>query len=273
MRYHTAKREVSDINALLAQDARALSDIRQHIRLTYITVALAHHQIHQLSVIVLTANFAIEAAYDCFDIDLPKALTRVSTKRKLDFLTGRLAAKLALQSFGLTHFTVLKGKHGEPLWPNGITGSISHTGDKTSCTAICCAYRQPSMQDCSAIGVDIEAKINNVCFERDEPQHYAFLNDQEAMALVEYSCGTHPNHYIYLMIFSAKESLIKAIYAKYNVLLSFLAFEYMGVSGDVMTFTVIDSTQKAQGNGLAQAVMQVQWVITEQHIITICSIS
>ena len=89
MRYHTIKREVSDTSALLAKDARALSDIQQHIRLTYHTIVLAHHQIHQLSVSVLTANFAIEAAYDCFDIDLPEALTRVSTKRKLDFLTAR----------------------------------------------------------------------------------------------------------------------------------------------------------------------------------------
>lgn len=285
MRYHTIKREVSDTSALLAQDARALSDIQQHIRLTYHTIVLAHHQIHQLSVSVLTANFAIEAAYACFDIDLSEAVTRVSTKRKLDFLTGRLAAKLALQALGLAHFTVLKGKYGEPLWPDGMTGSISHTGDKTSCTAICCAYRQSSMQNCSAIGVDIEAKINNVCFEhqvcfdRAEPQHYAclnnhaFLNHQETMTLLEYLCGIHPNHYIYLMIFSAKESLIKAIYAKYNILLSFLAFEYIGVSGEVMTFTIIDGTQKVQANGLTQTVMQVQWVMTGQHIITICSLS
>ena len=134
--------------------------------------------------------------------------------------------------------------------------------------------------------MDIEAKINNVCFEhnicfyRDELQHYAslnhhaFLNHQEAMTLLEYSCGIHPKHYIYLTIFSAKIELIKAIYAKYNILLSFLAFEYIGVSGEVMTFTIIDGTQKVQKqNGLTQTVMQVHWRMTGQHIITICSLS
>ena len=53
-----------------------------------------------------------------------------SSKRKDQFLLGRAAAHFALKTLlkkaGET-FSIPRGKNGEPLWPEGVVGSISHT--------------------------------------------------------------------------------------------------------------------------------------------------
>ena len=48
----------------------------------------------------------------------------------LDFKAGRVCARMLLEKFGYRG-PLLKGKNGEPLWPEGITGSITHSKGKT----------------------------------------------------------------------------------------------------------------------------------------------
>jgi 4'-phosphopantetheinyl transferase EntD len=49
-----------------------------------------------------------------------------SSKRRQEFITGRYAAHVALRNLGIRHPLVLMGQYREPLWPDGLTGSISH---------------------------------------------------------------------------------------------------------------------------------------------------
>lgn len=47
--------------------------------------------------------------------------------RIIEFSAGRSAARRAMQALGVDPSEVLQGEGGEPIWPAGLTGSISHS--------------------------------------------------------------------------------------------------------------------------------------------------
>ena len=49
-----------------------------------------------------------------------------SPKRLADFSTGRYCAMKALEQIGIQNVIIPIGKDREPIWPEGIVGSISH---------------------------------------------------------------------------------------------------------------------------------------------------
>jgi 4'-phosphopantetheinyl transferase EntD len=48
-------------------------------------------------------------------------------KRRRDFTLGRSCARAALSKLGHEGAAIGRDKHGAPLWPDGVVGSISHT--------------------------------------------------------------------------------------------------------------------------------------------------
>jgi 4'-phosphopantetheinyl transferase EntD len=47
-------------------------------------------------------------------------------KRRNEFITARHCARLALRQLGQQPVPILKGEKGEPCWPDGIVGSLTH---------------------------------------------------------------------------------------------------------------------------------------------------
>ena len=47
-------------------------------------------------------------------------------KRRNEFITVRYCARLALGELGLPPVPILKGDKGEPCWPDGVVGSLTH---------------------------------------------------------------------------------------------------------------------------------------------------
>jgi len=70
-------------------------------------------------------------------------------RRKEEFRAGRHSARAAIQSLGGSNQPILIGAHRQPLWPEGYTGSISHT--QTACLAACA-----KTDHYHAIGIDLE---------------------------------------------------------------------------------------------------------------------
>jgi 4'-phosphopantetheinyl transferase EntD len=64
-----------------------------------------------------------------------------------EFARGRASARRALLELGRCRESVLIGRDGEPLWPAGVVGSISHTPD------FACALAARGLR---AVGVDVE---------------------------------------------------------------------------------------------------------------------
>jgi 4'-phosphopantetheinyl transferase EntD len=53
-------------------------------------------------------------------------IARSVAKRRNEFITVRYCARQALVDLGLEPVPILKGDKGEPCWPEGIVGSLTH---------------------------------------------------------------------------------------------------------------------------------------------------
>ncbi|MBU9764606.1 4'-phosphopantetheinyl transferase superfamily protein [Mycobacterium sp. TNTM28] len=54
-------------------------------------------------------------------------VARAVAKRRNEFTTVRYCARQALSALGVGPVPILKGDKGEPTWPDGIVGSLTHT--------------------------------------------------------------------------------------------------------------------------------------------------
>ena len=117
-------------------------------------------------------------------------------KRCHEFSTGRYCAHNAMQTLVTNKQALVAGEKREPLWPDGIIGSISHSGD--CCIAIVSA--DPSL---IALGCDVEKNEPSGLNIRD-----MICTEQDLHYLGER--GDDP--YAWKLIFSAKESIYKCLY-------------------------------------------------------------
>ena len=53
-------------------------------------------------------------------------IARSVAKRRNEFITVRHCARLALGELGFPPVPILKGDKGEPCWPDGVVGSLTH---------------------------------------------------------------------------------------------------------------------------------------------------
>jgi enterobactin synthetase component D / holo-[acyl-carrier protein] synthase len=123
-----------------------------------------------------------------------RSVGRAVETRRQEFTTGRACARLALRRLGIASASIPSGERGEPLWPPGVVGSITH----------CRGYRACAVAragDVLAVGVDAEVHeplpdgvLDQVAFGRE----IAMVADRGA--------GVHLDK----LLFSAKEAVYKA---------------------------------------------------------------
>jgi len=122
---------------------------------------------------------------------------RAVDKRRREFATARACARDALAELGEPRRPILSGLKGEPLWPPGMVGSITH----------CDGYRA------CAVGRAAELRTLGVDAEPDLPLPDGLLPDialpEERELLRELSREAPATHWDRLL-FSAKESVYKA---------------------------------------------------------------
>ena len=88
-------------------------------------------------------------------------ISKAIDKRRYEFSTGRLCARKALQQLGIENWILTQGKNREPIWPDLITGSISHS-NKWAAAAV------STTRDIMTVGFDIETvdRISNGILKR-----------------------------------------------------------------------------------------------------------
>jgi 4'-phosphopantetheinyl transferase EntD len=124
-------------------------------------------------------------------------LARAVDKRRREFATARGCARRALGDLGVAPAPILRGERGEPQWPPGIVGSITH----------CAGYRAAAVArvgDVVTIGLDAEpngALPDGVLDVVSLPGERARLRDLAAAAP-----GTSWDR----LLFCAKETVYKA---------------------------------------------------------------
>lgn len=151
------------------------------------------------------------------------ALSHASLKRKADHLAGRIAAAHALQNFAINTVPGI-GRNGEPLWPTGIVGSISHSGTQAFALAV--------QHENVLVGVDCEALLDTQ--EAVEIQD-GIINAQEKAVLM----GTgYPFALALTLTFSAKESLFKALFPRVKSYMGFDCACVTAISRSTITLSL-----------------------------------
>src|SRR2546423_14163466 len=120
----------------------------------------------------------------------PKALER----RRAYFALGRAAARDALAVLGIAPVALGRGTAGEPLWPEGIVGAITHAGD----TAVALVGRKT---DYAGLGVDVEELARG-----PSARAARLICRPTEMEWADVESGTRR----LTMLFSAKEAVFKA---------------------------------------------------------------
>lgn len=125
---------------------------------------------------------------------------RAVPKRRGEFVAGRSCARHALTQLGWPPGPIARGSQGEPMWPAGIVGSITH----------CAGYRAAAVARIShllAVGIDAEP-------HRPLPGGVLPMisTPVEAQALAELH-ATGPATAWDRLLFSAKEAVYKAYFS------------------------------------------------------------
>ncbi|MFJ6574910.1 4'-phosphopantetheinyl transferase [Streptomyces sp. NPDC091368] len=127
------------------------------------------------------------------------AVARAVPARQREFATVRLCARLALRRLGLPEGPLAPGARGEPRWPHGVAGSMTH----------CAGYRAAALArttDVHALGIDAEPAAplpEGVLDGVSLPAERAHLD-----ALAARTPGVPWDR----LLFSAKESVFKTWY-------------------------------------------------------------
>ncbi|GAA3246147.1 4'-phosphopantetheinyl transferase [Dactylosporangium siamense] len=147
------------------------------------------------------------AVVEAFDDALPAplfpqelaALGNAVAKRRAEFMTARRCAREALGRLGIGPVAIPSGPRREPLWPDGIVGTITH----------CAGYRAAAIAragQLTTIGIDAEPHeplpdgvLDSITLA-EERRHLRQLAAQRP--------GVHWDR----LLFSIKESVFKAWY-------------------------------------------------------------
>jgi 4'-phosphopantetheinyl transferase EntD len=127
--------------------------------------------------------------------------------RRQQFTAGRQLARQAWQRLGQAPVALVNDAQRVPIWPHGIVGTITHTH-------VWCAAAVAREADVMGVGADVElaTPLELALWERIcRPEERAFLR-----TLPEPLPGV-----LAKAVFSAKESIYKALYPSVRVFLDF----------------------------------------------------
>ncbi|CAH9065642.1 hypothetical protein PSECIP111951_03406 [Pseudoalteromonas holothuriae] len=192
-----------------------------------------------------------------FNINMPLKLQNAVPKRKAEYLAGRLCARFALEKMAITGFTVTSAEDRSPVWPATVIGSISHT------QGIALAMTAPA-KDLKGLGIDIEKHMQQ---EQENKLKGQILHPLEAeiyLKLGEFTpCPL-------TVIFSAKESIFKALYPSVGRFFGFEAAQLMYFDSNKLHFMITEPLSPTIPQGM---LVEVFYQLTEDLVLTECAFS
>jgi phosphopantetheine--protein transferase-like protein len=134
-------------------------------------------------------------------------ISKAIDKRRYEFSAGRLCARKALKQLGIDNCILTQDENGESMWPEQITGTISHS-KKWAAAAV------STTKDIMAIGFDIETinRISSDILKRIITEKEKELLDKKDKQDAQIYAA---------LIFGAKEAIYKALSKLYSKTLRF----------------------------------------------------
>lgn len=164
---------------------------------------------------------------------LPQSIQSAAPRRRAAFVAGSICAELALAALSppVNSSVLVRNSRGGPLWPRGVLGSITHNGH----TAAAVAVRHDA---CVGLGIDVETRVDlyglqaitDVCFTAGERDRHLSSADPAATAT---------------LVFSAKESLYKALQATFPDWVEYTDIEVDGIAPQSLRLRAREGTPVA----------------------------
>ena len=169
------------------------------------------------------------AAFAQAGVACPPEIARSVARRQAEFLCGRIVAHEALRQLGVEGWRapIGIGSARQPLWPRGVSGSISHAGD------IAAAVVAPASRH-AALGMDVEQVASGSALQAIT----ALSVDADECALLERAGGALRLDESITLAFSAKESLYKAAFASVGRFFGFEAARVTAFDPAAMRLTL-----------------------------------
>ncbi|MFW7380899.1 MAG: 4'-phosphopantetheinyl transferase family protein [Oligoflexus sp.] len=193
-------------------------------------------------------------------ITLPPHLKQAIAKRRLDYLAGRYCARLALKNLGFstTEYMITTGPSRAPQWPTGYLGAITHT--KSYAAAIV-----GKKSDWLGLGLDAEvivdeskpSLVRHVC----RPEEFEKLQGLDLFS----------DQVLFTLIFSAKESLFKALYPTVQNYFGFQAAHIIKIDQESGHF-IIELAEKIHPDITAPTSFNGRFIQLNDKVVTLIKI-
>lgn len=179
-----------------------------------------------------------------------EAVARAVAKRAREFSTGRLCARAAMAALGLPPRPVPVGSQREPVWPDGVVGTISHGGEL-------CLAAASGRDRVLALGIDLEVG------DPLDPELRRLIctPDELRAAPVWGVAGVDPHK----LVFSAKEALYKALFPHARRYIDFLEVE-IGVDAGAGAWR--PTTLPPDVAGLVGAPIEGRFLVADGYVVT-----
>lgn len=179
--------------------------------------------------ILPSAVVAVDTREEWLDIELfpeeQATLGRAVEKRRHEFITARACARKALAQLGVEPCAIANGERGQPLWPEGVVGSITH----------CAGYRACALaREAQMAGVGIDAEPHAPLPDGVLGQVARAEERRRLAALARAEPQVHWDR----LLFCAKEAVYKVWFP--------LAACWLGFEDAVLTFDPIGRTFQAR---------------------------
>lgn len=212
--------------------------------------------------ILPVAARSAEARGDADEARLPPeeeaVVARAVDKRRREFAGGRACARSALEKLGLPPGPIPAGRRGEPLWPAGVVGSITH----------CDGYRAAAVARATellAIGIDAEPNeplpgglIGDIARPEERPRLAAQARLEPAIRWDR-------------LLFSAKESVYKTWFPLTEAWLGFEDASLTIDPGGTFAARLLAPAPPMVGRRLET--LQGQWLVRDGLIVTSIALS
>ena len=177
-------------------------------------------------------------------------IRRAVPKRFNEFCTVRALVRRGLKDFGLPRPSMVPGERGEPRWPMGVVGSITH----------CQGYRAVAIgRSCEVRGVGIDA----------EPNHplpggvYQRISSADERAAADQVEVLHPDVCGDKVLLSAKEAVFKAWFPLERTLLGFEQVQIILSPDGLFTAAIRPSAPRQRPVGGVPARLSGHWDLSE----------
>jgi 4'-phosphopantetheinyl transferase EntD len=185
------------------------------------------------------------------------ALGRAVAERRREFASGRACARRALAELGVVPGPIGSGARGEPVWPKGVVGSITHCRGLRACAV-------GRVGEVRAIGIDAEPR---------EPLPPGVLATVASAGERRALAAAGPGELcLDRVLFSAKEAVYKAWFP--------LARRGLGFEDAELSLSVSQGTFRAAllvpgptvgGRRLSE--LRGRWLVAGEHVLTAVVVS